>query len=252
MILQVISGHDRDDRTTIDVEVGDFCRGLSRPIAGMRLGVDRDYYIDAPMTDAGKAMFEAALSALRELGCEIVDVTIPTLRHSVATGMSVLLGDASEWHAEYLRSQAGDYDADTLNMLLVGEAELATAYVRAQKMRSIMRDDIRSTFTTHALDALIAPTTPRTTLPVEELSVHLENSDETILSTFIKYVFAANLIGVPALSVPIGFDGSDKPFGAQIMSRPFDESTALRIGHHLQKALAPEPALPGWLAKAVS
>jgi Asp-tRNA(Asn)/Glu-tRNA(Gln) amidotransferase A subunit family amidase len=121
-------------------------------------------------------------------------------------------------------------------MLQLGELVPATAYVRAQKVRSLVRDGLRDTFDRHQIDALAAPTIPGTTLPVELLSVDLTGTGETALSGFLHHCFLANVTGVPALTVPAGFSDESLPIGLQLYGRPFGEATLFRLGHSFQQA----------------
>ena len=98
----------------------------------------------------------------------------------------------------------------------------------------------------HRLDGLIGPTLPRTTVPVEELSVDLTGRGETALSTFLHHCFLGNVFGIPALSFPCGFSSSGLPIGFQIYGRPFQESILFRVAHAYQQvtdwhARRPEP-----------
>ena len=122
-------------------------------------------------------------------------------------------------------------------MLELGELIPGTHYVLVQQVRSRIRDAVRRSFTEHRLDALIGPTIPVTAPRLDQLSVDLvDESAEGGLSTLVHHEYPANITGLPALSVPCGFSGKGLPIGFQVIGRPLDEVTLLRIGNAYQAA----------------
>jgi aspartyl-tRNA(Asn)/glutamyl-tRNA(Gln) amidotransferase subunit A len=150
--------------------------------------------------------------------------------------MAVLLGDTSEWHQAYVRDRGDKYVREVRIMIELGELVLATAYVKAQKTRTLVQRGYRAAFEEHGLTALVAPTLPRTTMPVADLNVDLTGSGRTASSAFIHHNFLANVIGVPSLSVPVGFDREGKPIGMQLYGRPFGEPGLYQVGDAYQSA----------------
>ncbi len=236
LMLGVIAGRlDPGDRGAIDEPVDDYAGQLDQDLSRVRIGVERDYFFyDAVVPDV-RAAVERAIEQLGELGATIVEVTIDDLDLVVPAGMAVLLGDCSEWHQGLLRARGTDYVRETRAMIEVGELLLATSYVKGQKVRRVIQDRVRGAFAEHRLDALLAPTTPETTMPVEELSVNLTGKTVSgALASFIHQNFMANVIGIPSVSIPVGFDSDDLAIGMQVFGRPFDESMVLRIGDAYQ------------------
>ncbi len=148
--------------------------------------------------------------------------------------MSVLLGDTSEWHQRLLRAASDAYVRETRVMLELGELVPATAYVRSQRARRVVQQAVRRTFDEKGLDAPAAWTLPLTTMPVDQLSVDLTGSGETALSAFIHHCFLANVVGIPSISVPVGFSRATLPIGMQLFGRPFGQPALFRIGHAYQ------------------
>lgn len=236
LMLGVIAGRlDPSDRGAIDEPVDDYAGQLDQDLSRVRIGVERDYFFyDAVVPDV-RAAVERAIEQLGDLGATIVEVTIDDLDLVVPAGMAVLLGDCSEWHQGLLRARGTDYVRETRAMIEVGELLLATSYVKGQKVRRVIQDRVRGAFAEHRLDALLAPTTPETTMPVEELSVNLTGKTVSgALASFIHQNFMANVIGIPSVSIPVGFDSDDLAIGMQVFGRPFDESMVLRIGDAYQ------------------
>jgi Asp-tRNA(Asn)/Glu-tRNA(Gln) amidotransferase A subunit family amidase len=222
------------DVLALDEPVPSYTAGLSRRLDGVTIGVDRRYFFYDAVSDDVRKCVDDALALVTQLGATIVEVVIEELDLSVSAGMSVLLGDTSEWHQRLLRYSGDAYVRETRVMLELGELVPATAYVRSQRARRLVQQAVRRTFEENGLDALAAPTLPLTTMPVEQLSVDLTGSGETALSTFIHHCFLANVVGIPSLSIPVGFSREALPVGMQLFGRPFGEPALFRIGHAYQ------------------
>jgi aspartyl-tRNA(Asn)/glutamyl-tRNA(Gln) amidotransferase subunit A len=235
------------DHGALDLPVDDYVGGLTEDLTGVRIGVERDYFFYPPVTDAVHDGVNTAIDQLAERGATIVEVSISGLELAVPAGMAVLLGDTSEWHQNFLRERGDRYAPEVRTMLELGELTLATAYIKAQKVRTVVQRGYRAAFDGHRLSALVAPTLPRTTMPMAELEVDLTDSDGTAAAGIVHHNILANVIGVPALSVPVGFDAAGKPIGMQLYGRPFGEAALLRIGHAYQSATGwhdQHPTLP--------
>jgi aspartyl-tRNA(Asn)/glutamyl-tRNA(Gln) amidotransferase subunit A len=235
LMLGVIAGHDPADSGSLREPVPDYAAELPKGAAGLRLGLDREHFLSARVVPEVRAACEAAIEKLRGLGAEIVEVRLEGLGHASAIGMPVLLADTSEWHRELLRSRGDRYQPGTRLMLELGEMVLGAQYVTAQRARSWLKARLRIAFEMHRLDALVGPTLPDTTMPVEKLTMDLTGHGNTVLSAFLHHCFFANVLGLPALSFPCGFSSAGLPIGLQVVGRPFDESTLFRIGDAYQR-----------------
>jgi len=237
LMLSVMAGSiSAADRGAVDEPVADYIAQLDTDLTGVRIGVEREFFFYDGVVDDVRHAVEAAINQLRQRGATVVDLKVEGLDLAVAAGMAVLLGDTSEWHQKFLRERGDRYVADVRVMIELGELVLATAYVKAQKTRTVVQRGYRKAFEENQLDTLLAPTLPRTTMPVEDLNVDLTESGGTASSSFIHHNFLANVIGVPSLSVPVGFDSDGKPIGMQLYGRPFDEGILFRIGDAYQAA----------------
>jgi aspartyl-tRNA(Asn)/glutamyl-tRNA(Gln) amidotransferase subunit A len=239
------------DSGAIDEPVEDYVSRLDGDLTGIRIGIEQDYFFYPSVTDDVRGATLAAVDVLAARGATIVDVKMEHLDLAVAAGMAVLLGDTSEWHQTFLREAGDKYVRDVRVMIELGELVLATAYVKAQRARTVVQRSYRTTFEQNQLSALLAPTIPRTTMPVTELNVDLTESGGTATSGFIHHNFLANVVGVPSLSVPVGFDPAGKPIGMQLYGRPFGEADLFRIGDAYQTATSwheMHPAIPAALA----
>jgi len=223
------------DHGALTEPIPDYQADLTGDLTGVRIGIERRQFFSSFLTAEVRSAVQSAIEWLATAGAEILEVEIDHIELSVPAGMAVLVSDTSEWHQHYLRTRGDRYVAEVRVMLELGEMVLATAYVKAQRVRTMVQRSYRATFEQHSLTALLAPTLPTTTMPVEDLNVDLTGSGATATSGFIHHNFLANVIGVPSLSVPVGFGAGDKPIGMQLYGRPFGEPDLFRIGDAYQQ-----------------
>lgn len=237
ILLQAIAGFDSSDPGSLDVQVPDYQSSLGASIRGMRIGLDRGYFLYDKVQAPVRQAVEAAIELLVALGAELVEVAIPELEWSTTVGNVTTEVDISTWHRRLLRTKVKDYHPGTRLMLELGELIPATHYVLVQQVRTRIRNAVRRTFTEHRLDSLIGPTIPVTAPKLDQLSVDLvDESAEGALSTLVHHEYPANVTGLPALSVPCGFSESGLPIGFQVIGRPLQEATLLQIGHAYEAA----------------
>jgi aspartyl-tRNA(Asn)/glutamyl-tRNA(Gln) amidotransferase subunit A len=112
----------------------------------------------------------------------------------------------------------------------------AVTYVRAQRARRRVREGLRSAFERYALDVLVAPSVPSTAVPIGEVAEEIATGEPGAMAASFHHSVVANLVGVPALSVPCGFDARGLPIGLQIIGRPFAEDVLFQVGHAYESA----------------
>lgn len=234
LMLDAIAGHDPQDPSSLRESLAPWSIPDSpHCITGMRLGIERSYFLESPyVADGVRRAVEDAMRVLSELGAEIIDVSIPELAWSTAAGNTIMAVDYSAWHQELLRQKLDHYEPGTRRMLRLGLAVPAVAYVQAQGVRRRIIEATREVFRVHRLDALVSPTIPITAPTIDEVSLPDGGAD---LSGLVRHNFPANLAGMPALSVPCGFDDG-LPVGLQFTARPLDEASILTLGHVYETA----------------
>lgn len=237
LLLQAIAGFDPNDASSVKEPVDDYLANIGNGARGVRLGVDRSYFFYEHVAPDVRSAVEAAISTLEAAGATIVELTIPELELMAPVGLTLLFPDTSAFHRKFLRDPGSEYDPATRLMLELGEFISASDYVTAQRARTVLRDAVKNAYASHNLDALIAPTIPVTTMPVEQLSVELGAAGgETALSAFVRFGIGANVTGQPSLSVPCGFSRDSLPIGFQLIGRPFAEATLFRIARTYETA----------------
>ncbi|MGX1786538.1 amidase [Bosea sp. NPDC055332] len=228
-LLQAIAGHDPDDPGSTDRSVPDFSAALGRPIAGLRIGIDRSWYQSEACGEMVAAV-EAALAALQEQGARIVELALPDLAVMNACGRIILLSEGYAVHAEMLARRPQDYGAFTRDRMRLGGFISAADYVRAQRLRRRLIAEMAEMMGT--CDVLV---TANQYGPAERF----DEATETFPffgRPFLTMPFS--LTGQPALTLPCGHAGNGLPLGIQIVGAPFDEATVLQVGAALERGLA--------------
>jgi aspartyl-tRNA(Asn)/glutamyl-tRNA(Gln) amidotransferase subunit A len=254
----VLCGHDPADATSSSRPVPDFASLLARGAAGLRLGVPRGFVSDGVEAET-LARFDEALRALKAAGASVVDVELPHLPHAIAAYYLVATAEASSNLARFdgvrygLRAQAADlgrlygetrdqgFGAEVKRRILLGSFALSSGYydayyLRAQQVRTLIRRDFEQAFA--GCDAIATPTTPAPAFRFGEKT-------EDPLQMYLADIFTvpANLAGLPALSLPSGL-AQGLPVGLQLVGRPFEEETLLRLGAGYQQATSHHELAP--------
>jgi aspartyl-tRNA(Asn)/glutamyl-tRNA(Gln) amidotransferase subunit A len=234
LLLQAMAGYDPRDRCSVQRDVPDYTAELDGGVTGLRFGVPADYYFAGADPEV-KAAVELAIQLLAEQGAEVLEVSIPHIELASAIAWPIVFGEASSFHQGMLRAAPELYGADVRTLLEVGEFVPATTYVKAQRARSLLARGMQETFARRQLTALLAPTLPVTAARHGQLS-YTYGAEEPVISAATRLALPGNLTGLPALSVPCGFSSAGLPIGLQIIGRPFDEATVLRVGQAYEAA----------------
>jgi aspartyl-tRNA(Asn)/glutamyl-tRNA(Gln) amidotransferase subunit A len=252
ILLRAMSGEDPMDSTSVAMPVPDYEAALREGLDGIRLGLPKEYFVDG--MDAGvRERVEAAVKQCEALGAEIKEVSLPHTEYAIATYYIIATAEASANLARfdgvrygrraeggtdpidmYGRTRAEGFGAEVKRRILLGTYVLSSGYydayyVKAQKVRTLIRNDFAAVF--EQCDAILAPVTPTTAFKVGE------NTDDP-LKMYLSDVFTAtaNLAGNCAMSVPCGTDGQGLPVGLQILGPAFGEEMVLRVGYAYEQA----------------
>jgi aspartyl-tRNA(Asn)/glutamyl-tRNA(Gln) amidotransferase subunit A len=246
LILQAIAGPDSSDPNSADQPVPDYRLNLDAGVRGVRIGVVRDYYFGADVTDDVMDLVSAAERDLRRLGAAIVPVVIPQLEKSVVIASTLLSVEASSYHRELLRKHLTKYEDGTRLMLEFGFLVPATHYATALRARRWLCGAVQTAFYVHRLDAMLAPTLPLAAIRLEESVGDFFGGVDgrANLSGLFSHTVPANLTGLPSLTVPCGLTGDGLPVGVQFMARPFNEPMLFRIGQAYETATPWHEARP--------
>jgi aspartyl-tRNA(Asn)/glutamyl-tRNA(Gln) amidotransferase subunit A len=260
-VLGVIAGHDLRDSTSVSQPVPDYRASLNGDIKGLKLGVPREYMVGGLDPEVKQAV-ESAVQQFTKLGAEIVEVSLPHTDYAVATyyiiataeasanlarfdgiryGLRVDGGDPTEL---YCRTRGAGFGTEVKRRIILGTYVLSSGYydayyLRAQKVRTLIRQDFLRAF--EKVDALVAPTSPTAAFKIGE------KADDP-LQMYLADIFtiSANLVGICGISIPCGFTGNSRPstlnfqpklpIGLQLLGKPFGEEAILRIAHAYERS----------------
>jgi aspartyl-tRNA(Asn)/glutamyl-tRNA(Gln) amidotransferase subunit A len=251
-LLDVLSGHDPLDSTSIPRPPCDTVSGLKTPVTGLRVGVPAEYFAEG-LEPGVEARVRAALSTLEAKGCELVEVSLPHTRYAVPAYYIIATAEASSNLARYdgiayghrtaealpldamiAASRAEGFGPEVTRRLLLGTYALSSGYydayyVQAQKVRTLVRRDFTEAF--EQCDVIAGPTSPVSAVLLGE-----RTADPLQMYLMDVYTIPANLAGLPCASIPCGFDEGELPVGLQLIGRPMDEATMLRVGYAYEQA----------------
>jgi aspartyl-tRNA(Asn)/glutamyl-tRNA(Gln) amidotransferase subunit A len=196
---------------------------------GARLGLAEAFFGDEVDAEV-RTLVEAAVAELARLGATVVPVELPSLDLTLPAGFTILMSEAAAEHRRLLRERPQDYVPETRRLLELGAILPAAQVEAAQRGRSVICAELAEAFRSGNLHALVTPTLPRTSIPIDEMVIPRD------LPTFIPYTFPANLAGLPALTVPCGFTPAGLPVGVQLIGRPFGEGTLLGLASAYERA----------------
>lgn len=249
-ILGLIAGHDPLDSTTSTREVDDYTRDLDAGVRGLRIGVINEA-VDMLQGEI-RTNFDAAVEVLRQGGASVQRISIPTVKYAISVYGIVANAEASAnlsrfdgvryghrsrdvdtIHDVYVKSRGEGFGPEVKRRIMIGTFALSSGYydayyARAQRVRAKMREDFANAF--KSVDLLITPTTP-------EAAFEIGAKTADPLAMWLSDVFTtpANLIGVPAIAVPSGFDSQKLPLSLQIMGRHFEERTICRAASFFER-----------------
>ncbi|MFF3005581.1 amidase [Kitasatospora sp. NPDC057940] len=242
LVLDALAGHDPRDPASLATPAVDHRPGADTDLAGLRVGVPRNYYFDRVDVEV-EAAVRRAVEHLEALGARLVDVDIPMTRYLQATLWGLVAPEATAYHEHSLRAVPELYQADVRALLEAGELMTAGDYLRAQRSRTLMRQEWARML--EEVDVIAAPTVPVTAVRTDQEAVTWpDGTVEGVPDAYVRLSAPANITGVPALSVPVGRDAAGLPIGMQLLGRPLGERTLLRVGHAYERtqparALAP-------------
>ncbi|HZQ19399.1 MAG TPA: Asp-tRNA(Asn)/Glu-tRNA(Gln) amidotransferase subunit GatA [Terriglobales bacterium] len=247
LMLRTIAGRDPMDSTSAEVPVPDYVAELDKPIAGMKVGVAKEYFGEGLDAEVRSAV-EAAIQKLAKLGCEIVEVSLPHTKFAIPAYYLVATAEASSNLARfdgvryglrakgvhslsdmYRRSRDQGFGAEVKRRIMLGTYALSAGYydayyLKAQRVRTLLTRDFEEAF--KKVDVIVAPTSPT---PAFKLGEKVDDPLAMYLADI--YTVTANLAGIPGISIPVGQTKEKLPIGMQIFGKHFAESTILRAAN---------------------
>ncbi|MBV9323808.1 MAG: amidase [Chloroflexi bacterium] len=243
-LLRVMAGYDARDPTAANVPVPDYTAALTGTIRGLRIGVPTNYFFDVPDLDAEvKSAVLTGVEALRALGAIVTEVHLPHAEVAKTANNLILAADGLAYHHNDLRDRWLAYGRYTRTVIARGAMYNASDYVQALRFRAYFKKVVASVMAD--LDVLVTPTS---TTPAEKIA----DVDMTRRMLGVSFTGVWNLVGLPALAVPCGFSSSGLPLSMQIVGKPFDEASVLRVGDAYQQGVDWQLRVPPMAQVAVT
>ncbi|MFH0855242.1 MAG: Asp-tRNA(Asn)/Glu-tRNA(Gln) amidotransferase subunit GatA [Candidatus Omnitrophota bacterium] len=246
LLMNIISGYDPHDPTSVNIPAPDYTKGLTGDIKGVKIGVPKEYFVEG-LDPEVKSIIEEAVNKLKTLGAQFKEVSLPHTEYAVPVYYILATAEASSNLARFdgvqygLRAESRNvidmykktrrfgFGDEAKRRIILGTFALSHGYydayyLRALKVRTLIKQDFDDVF--KGFDCILTPTAPTTAFRIGEKALEP-------LKMYLSdiYTISANLAGVPAISVPCGFTKKGFPVGLQILGKHFDEGTLLRLAH---------------------
>ena len=252
LLLNVMTGFDPNDSTSLEREKEDYSRDLDQPLAGLRVGLPREFFAEGLNNEVAAAV-EAAIAELKKLGAIPVEVSLPNSQLAIPVYYVLAPAEASsnlsrfdgvrygyrapeytDLNDMYSKTRAQGFGDEVKRRILIGAYVLSHGYydayyLQAQKIRRLIANDFIEAF--KSCDVILGPTAPGTAFKLGE------KADDPV-SMYLNdlYTIPANLAGLPGMSLPCGFDGKGLPIGLQLVGNYFAEAKMLNVAHQYQRA----------------
>lgn len=251
LLLNAISGHDEKDSTSANVDVPDFTAALTGDIQGLRIGVPKEYFAEG-VSEASKQAVKDALKVLEEKGATWEEISLPHSKYALSTYYILASSEASSnlsrfdgirygYRTEkagsllefYMNTRSEGFGDEVKRRIMLGTYALSSGYYdayykKAQKVRTLIKQDFDKAF--ENFDVIVGPTTPTPAFKIGEII-----DDPLTMYANDILTIPVNLAGVPAISIPCGFDNG-LPLGLQIIGNYFDEETVYRVADAFEQA----------------
>jgi len=251
LMMNIISGYDERDSTSVNEPVPDYTKALVNDVRGLKIGIPKEAFVDGLNPEVRRSV-EEALNLLKKLGAVIKEVSLPHTPYAVATYYIVATAEASSNLARfdgvrfglrvqpdkvrknalldmYEETRSKGFGDEAKRRIMLGTYALSSGYydayyLRGQKVRTLIKNDLDEVF--KDCDVIMTPTSPTVSFKVGE-----KLSDPLSMYLSDIYTIPANLAGIPAISIPCGFSQSGLPIGMQLMGKAFDEEMLLRVSY---------------------
>ena len=253
IMLGSMAGFDRRDSTSVDREVPDYEAAVGRSVKGLRIGIPREYRVDGMPAEI-EALWSKGAEQLKAAGAEIVEISLPHTKYALPAYYIVAPAEASSNLARYdgvrygmrvpgrdvtemyENTRAEGFGAEVRRRVMIGAYVLSAGYydayyVRAQKVRTLIKRDFETVFA-DGVDAILTPATPSAAFGIGEMS----NASPVEMYLNDVFTVTVNMAGLPGISVPAGLSAEGLPLALQLIGRPFDEETLFATGAVIEDA----------------
>jgi len=263
LLLRAMAGHDPKDSTSVDRPVPDYQEAVGASVSGMKIGIPREYRMDG-MADEIDALWQQGIAFLEEAGAEIVDISLPHTKYALPAYYIVAPAEASSNLARYdgvrygvrvpgrdvvemyENTRAAGFGPEVRRRIMIGTYVLSAGYydayyIRAQKVRSLIKRDFDAVFAA-GVDAVLTPATPTPAFGIGEKL----KADPVEMYLNDIFTVTVNMAGLPGISVPAGLSSDGLPLGLQLIGRPFEEEALFSLAQVIEEAAGRFPVEDLW------
>jgi aspartyl-tRNA(Asn)/glutamyl-tRNA(Gln) amidotransferase subunit A len=265
ILLRSMAGHDPKDTTSVDIPVPDYEASVGRGIKGLKIGIPKEYRCDGMATEI-ENLWAQGIAWMKDAGATITEISLPHTRHALPAYYIVAPAEASSNLARYdgvryglrvpgkdiadmyEKTRAAGFGKEVRRRIMIGTYVLSAGYydayyVRAQKIRTLIKRDFETVFDA-GIDAILTPATPSAAFGLGEKG----SADPVEMYLNDIFTVTVNMAGLPGISVPAGVSTDGLPLGLQVIGRAFDEETLFSVARVIEQA-APKIAAPkNWWA----
>ena len=269
IMLEAMSGFDEKDSTSINKKKEQYSKNLKDNIKGLKIGIPKEYRVDNMPKEVDE-LWEKGKKILKDLGAQLIDISLPHTKYALPTYYIVAPAEASSNLARYdgvrygrraalssgdginemyERTRAEGFGSEVKRRVMIGTYVLSAGfydayYNRARRVRALIKEDFDKVFST-GIDAILTPTTPSAAFGLGEMS------DADPVQMYLNDVFTVtvNLAGLPGISIPAGHDSKGYPLGLQIIGKAFDEQNILNIAYAMEEKINFKNKITDWWIK---
>ena len=250
-ILNIIAGHDEMDSTSSEAEVPDFTKALVEDVKGLKIGLPKEYFVDGMDPEVEKTV-RAAIEKYKEMGAEIVDISLPHTKYAISAYYLIAPAEAATNLQRYdgvsygervesddlvgmmTKTRTEKFGEEVKRRIVIGNYALSAGYydayyLKAMKVRTLVQQDYNEAF--RKVDVIMAPTAPTPAFKIGEMV-----SDPLQMYLQDACTVPLNLAGLPGISIPCGYSDSGMPIGLQIIGKALDEETILRAAYTYEQS----------------
>jgi aspartyl-tRNA(Asn)/glutamyl-tRNA(Gln) amidotransferase subunit A len=252
ILLNVIAGYDERDSTSVNMEVPDYTKSLAKDVKGLKIGIPKEYFVEGLDSEVKKAVVDA-LGILKDMGADTIEISLAHTEYALSVYYILAPAEASSNLARfdgvqygfrvkdpenlielYKKTRSMGFGREAKRRIILGTYSLSSGYydayyLKALKVRTLIKKDFDEAF--KICDCVITPTSPTCAFKLGE---KLNNPLDMYLSDI--FTIPANLAGLPALSVPCGFNREGLPIGLQIIGKPFNEELLFRVAYTFEQS----------------
>ena len=261
LLFEVMSSYDQKDSTSVDFKRGNYLKELNNSIKGKKIGIPKEYRVQ-DMPKEIEDLWQKGINIIKEAGAEIVNISLPNTKYALPAYYIVAPAEASSNLARYdgvkygfrskgenlidmyEKTRSEGFGNEVKRRIMIGTYVLSSGYydayyLKAQKVRKLIKNDFDEVY--KKVDAILTPSTPSSAFKIGE-----KTNDP--VSMYLNDIFTVpiNLAGLPAISIPAGFDSKGYPLGLQIIGKAFEEQNILNIAYSMEKEINFQNKINDW------